>query len=183
MKFNVPRTDAALNDDYYATYQITLDNDSVFDYTFLAGDFQPSLTTLNEGDIETSFSLDVIQLGEVIPAKGSKTFNLTIHMVPNNAGNYNVSGEVEIEVEPEIEVGSVIGSIPRNSTGDLINNNMVPVTATIINSYEETKTYNIVVTNNSFELVDVNGSPLNTYSIGANTELQETVYIRIKRYL
>ena len=85
LNFNVARTEEALNDDYFATYQITISNDSVFDYTFSSADFTPSLSTQNEEDIEISYSLDEIEMGEVIPSKDSKTFYLTINMVPNNS--------------------------------------------------------------------------------------------------
>lgn len=180
LNFNVARTDEALNDEYSATYQITISNDSVFDYTFSSADFAPSLSTQNEEDIEISYFLDGITMGEVIPSKDTKTFYLTISMVPNNSGNYNVSGDVEIGLEQEQTTGSLLGSIPSNLTGDLVNNTTVAIDTTVINSYTEAKTFDIVVTNNSFELVDVNGNPLTSYTVNANGEAHNTVYVKIK---
>ena len=182
LNFFVDRTEEALNDDYYATYQITISNDSVYDYTFQAGNFTPSLTTANNDDMEISYSIEGIVQNEVIPSKESKTFTLTINMIPNTVGNINVSGETDINVEeePEEEQGSVLGSIPSNATGDLTTNQMVPVAVTIINTYSEAKNYLLSIANDKFELVDANGNPLTTSSIAANQEETKTVYLKIK---
>ena len=180
LNFFVARTEEALNDDYYATYQITVDNDSVFDYHFSTADFNASLTTGNEEDVAITYLIEGIETDEVIPSKETKTFYLTINMVPNNAGDYVISGDVDIDLEKEEDLGSLIGSIPKNSTGDLVNNNLVPVVATIINSYEETKTYDIEIINDNFELVNASGNPLSSFTIAGNSEAQQQVYIRIK---
>ena len=73
LNFFVARTEEALNDQYYATYQITITNDSVFDYRFSAGDFHPSISTQEES-AEISYLLEGIEVDEVIPSKESKTF-------------------------------------------------------------------------------------------------------------
>lgn len=178
LNFYVARTEEALNDTYYATYQITITNDSVFAYNFQSGDFNPSLNTQNE-DIEITYEINGIEANEIIPSKSSKTFNITLNMVPNDAGNFNVSGEIEIELQEDTNPGSLLGSIPKNSTGNLISNTTVPITATIINTYDENKQYNIVVTNDNFELVDINGNQLSTYTINANDEESKTIYIKL----
>ena len=181
LDFFVARTDEALNANYYATYQITIDNDSVFDYLFSAADFGVSLTMGNEEDVAITYLLDGIETNELIPSKDTKTFYLTINMVPNNAGEYVITGDIDIDLEQEDDIGSLMGSIPKNLSGDLVNNTMVPVTATIINSYEDNKSYSIIITNNNFELVDVNGNPLPSYTISGNGEEQRQFYIRIKQ--
>ena len=180
LNFYVARTQEALNDEYYATYQITISNDSVFDYKFRAADFTPSLNTQNEEDIEVSYYLEGIEVDENIPSKSTKTFYLTINMVPNNAGNFNISGETDVEVEQEEITGTIIGSIPKNTTGNLVDNQVIPIVATIINTYKENKEYNIIVTNDNFELVDINGNYLNSFTINANSEDEKTVYLKIK---
>ena len=179
LNFFVPRTEEGLNDTYYATYQVTIENDSVFDYVFKASDFTPNINNQNQ-DMDVSFSVDGIELDEEIPSKSNKTFYFTINMVPNDAGNFNVSGEINVDLEEEEETGSILASIPRDSTGNLINNNVVPIDVTIINTFDENKNYEIVVLNDSFELVDLNGNSLTTYTINANSEDTKTVYIRIK---
>lgn len=180
LNFYVPRTEEGLNDTYYATYQVTIDNDSVFDYIFKSSDFSTDLNIQNAEDIELSYSTEGIEINEVIPAKSTKTFYLTINMVPNNAGNFNISSEIDIILEEETKNGNIIGSIPKNLTGNLINNSVIPIEATIINTYTDNKTYNIIVTNNSFELVDLNGNSLPTYTINANSEDTKTIYVKIK---
>ena len=159
LNFFVDRTEEALNDDYYATYQITISNDSVYDYTFLTSNFTPSLTTENSEDMEVSYSISGIVQNEVIPSKESKTFYLTINMTPNTTGNINVSGEtnINVEEEPEEEQGSILGSIPNNTSGDLTVNQTVPVQVTIINTYSEAKNYLLSIANDKFELVKISG--------------------------
>ena len=180
LDFYVARTEEALNDDYFATYQITIDNDTFFDYSFSSGDFHASITTPNEEDAEISYLLEWIEPNEIIPSKETKTFSLTINLNPNNAGDFTIEGTLDVNLEEEQTAGSLIGSIPRNSTGNLVNNDKVPVVATVINSFEESKTYNLVITNDNFELVDVNGNPLTSFTINGNSEEQNTVYIKIK---
>lgn len=180
LNFYVPRTEEGLNDTYYATYQVTIDNDSVFDYIFKSSDFSTDLNIQNAEDIELSYSTEGIEINEVIPTKSTKTFYLTINMVPNNAGNFNISSEIDIILEEETKNGNIIGSIPKNLTGNLINNSVIPIEATIINTYTDNKTYNIIVTNNSFELVDLNGNSLPTYTINGNSEDTKTIYVKIK---
>ena len=181
LNFNVARTDEALNDDYYATYTITITNDSVYDYTFQAGNFTPSLNTESNEDMSVSYHLDGITPNEVIPSKESKTFTLTIVMIPNNAGNFNVSGETDIDLQEETIQGSLIGTIPSNITGDLTNtNNRVPITASVLNSYETAKTFNITVSNDNFYLVDSNNNPLQQFSINANSEQDYPIYLKVK---
>ena len=180
LNFYVPRTEEGLNDTYYATYQVTIDNDSVFDYIFKSSDFSTDLNIQNAEDIELSYFTEGIEINEVIPAKSTKTFYLTINMVPNNAGNFNISSEIDIIFEEDTKNGNIIGSIPKNLTGNLINNSVIPIEATIINTYTDNKTYNIIVTNNSFELVDLNGNSLPTYTINANSEDTKTIYVKIK---
>ena len=176
LNFYVPRTEEGLNDTYYATYQVTIDNDSVFDYIFKSSDFSTDLNIQNAEDVELSYFTEGIEINEVIPAKSTKTFYLTINMVPNNAGNFNISSEIDFILEEETKNGNIIGSIPKDLTGNLINNSVIPIEATIINTYTDNKTYNIIVTNNSFELVDLNGNSLPTYTINANSEDTKTIY-------
>lgn len=180
LNFNVARTDEALADDYYATYTITISNDSVYDYIFQAGNFTPSLNTQNNTDMSISYSIDGIEPNDVIPSKESRTFTLTINMIPNNAGNFNVSGETDINLQEETHEGSLIGTIPNNVTGDLTNsNNRIPITASVINSYEEAKTFNITTSNSNFYLVDANNNPLQQFTIGANSQQDYPIYLKV----
>ncbi len=181
LNFNVARTEEALNDQYYATYTITITNDSFLDYTFETGNFVPSLNTSNNEDISVSYKMEGIEPNEVIPSKEAKTFTLTITMIPNNVGNFNVSGDTEFNGDENQETGSLIGTIPKNITGSLKNNNdRMEITASIINSYENDKNYNIKINSNKFELVDENDNALQTYTIGANQEQETKFYIKLK---
>ena len=179
LNFTVARSQEALSDDYYAEYTVNFLNDTFYDYVFNTADFTPSIATENNENMEVVYDLNGISQGDVIPSKESTSFTFRITMIPNNIGNFNVSGEATIDIEEDTNSGSLLGSIPKNSTGDLKNNTRVAVTATIMNTYSTSKEYNIVLNANNFELVDENGNPLTTYTIDAFGETEETFYIKL----
>jgi len=180
LSFNVPRTDEALQDDYFATYDITIVNDTVFDYTFNSTSFIPELNLSNE-DGEITYTLTGIENGEKINSKEAKTLILTINLIPNNTGEFNITGESEVNLEDDEQTGSILASIPSNISGDLTNtSNRVEVDVSVINSYENSKTFNLSLSNSNFYLVDSNNNEISTYTISANNEQTYPVYIKVK---
>ena len=177
--FNVPRTEEGLQDDYYATYDITIVNDTVFDYTFNPTSFVPELN-LSNNDGQITYNISGIQNGEKIGSKEAKTLTLTITLVPNNAGDFNITGQTEVNLE-EDEQGSLLGSMPSGITGDLTSTaNRVQIDVSVINSYDSAKTFNLSLSNDNFYLVDGNNNNVTTYTIGANGEYTFTAYIKVK---
>lgn len=177
--FNVPRTEEGLQDDYYATYDITIVNDTVFDYTFNPTSFVPELN-LSNNDGQITYNISGIQNGEQIASKEAKTLTLTITLIPNNAGDFNVTGQTEVNLE-EDEQGSLLGSMPSGITGDLTSTaNRVQIDVSVINSYDSAKTFNLSLSNDNFYLVDGNNNNVTTYTIGANGESTFTAYIKVK---
>ena len=181
MNFNVAPTEEALQDEYYGLYTITISNNTFYDYTFNEAHFNPSLTTINNEDMEVSYELEGIEAGDVIPTLDSVTFTLKIIMTPNNSGNFNVSGDTEFELEQGEPTGRLLGSIPKNISGDLKNTNQsIAIAATVMNTYEAPKNFHITVSNDNFYLVDSNNQPLQEYTILANGTETYNIYLKVK---
>ncbi len=179
--FNVPRTEEALQDDYYAEYTITISNNTFYDYIFETTDFNPTLATINNENIEVSYSLDGIELGDSIPTLSDVTFTLRIIMVPNNVGDFNVSGDTEFELEQDTETGRLLGSMPKNITGDLKNqNDRILINVSVMNTYEANKTFHFSVSNSNFYLVDANNNNLGDFTISGNTTDTYPIYLKVQ---
>ena len=181
LHFNVSRTEESLNDEYSATYTITITNDSFYDYNYSSSGFSPSVNMENQDDMEIIYMIEGIENNEIIPSKESKTFTATIRMIPNKAGDYNITGEAGIDITEESQEGSLLGSIPKNISGDLSGNNEeIAITATVVNTYETEKSFTFTSSSSNFYLTDSNGQELNTYTISGNTTDTYTFYIRVK---
>lgn len=178
LNFNVA-SNSNLDDDYYATYEITLSNTTFYDYEFASAVFTPSVETLNDQNMTVSYDVDGIDIGENIPKLTTKTFTLTIHMYPKAPGNYNVGGESNVDVEQEAvePVGSLLASLPKNSQVNLRNSNVRDkVTVSVINSFDTAKGFNFSINNSNFKLVNANGNTLGSLTIPANTTQDFDVY-------
>ena len=182
LEFNVASA-SNLDDDYYAEYTITLSNASFFDYAFASSVFTPSVETVNNQDMNVSYDISGITLGEIIPPLTTKTFTLKISMYPVTPGTYSVSGgtEVETETEPTQETGSLLASIPNNSSVNLRGSTVRDkVVMTVINSYDTAKNFTVAINNSNFKLVDSGGTTLSNMTILANTTQTYDVYIERK---
>ncbi len=171
-----------LAQEYSATYEITMTNDSFYNYIFASNLFVPSIETTNNENLDVAFSIEGIDIGDIIPSKDVVTFTAILDMYPKDTGDYNVSGEVQIGTEQgdTPPTYSLMGSIPKNTTLDLTGSTtMQSVKLTVINTYPESKTFNISNSGNSFSVVNSSGNALGTLSVGA--EDTEEYYIYIKR--
>ena len=182
LTFNVESA-SNLDDDYYAEYDITMSNASFFDYAFASSVFTPSVETNNNQNMNISYDLSGITLGEIIPPLSTKTFKLKISMFPVTPGNYSITGEtgVETETEPEEPQGSLLASIPSNSSvnvrGSTVRDKVV---LTVINSYDTAKNFTLAINNSNFKLVDSSGNNLGNMTVLANTTQTYDVYIERK---
>ena len=172
-----------LDDDYYAEYTITLSNASFYNYEFASSIFTPSVETNNNQNMNISYDLSGITLGEIIPPLTTKTFTLRISMYPQSPGTYNVTGEsgVDTEQQPPEQTGSLLASIPNNSSvnvrGSTVRDKVV---MTVINSYDTAKNFTLSINNSNFKLVDSGGNDLGNMTILANTTQTYDVYIERK---
>ncbi len=171
--------------DYQAVYSITIDNGTFYDYDFNLAAFQPIITNSTTGDnVDPSaltYELEGIDLGDSIPAGETVTFTLKLDFTPPDDGTYGVEGNMGTELEEQPH-GSVLGAIPDNSSIDLReseNNNLAPITVTVINSYQTPRTFTLGISDSShFELVDSGGQPLSSYTIQAGETVPYTIYVK-----
>ena len=177
----IVESNSNLDDDYSATYDITITNESFFGYAFASSVFNPSVETINNQDMNISYDITGITVGEIIPRLSSRTFQLTISMFPRSPGDYNVTGDSEVNLneEGQEDTGSLIASIPNNSSVNLINNTRDRVVVTVINTYETAQTFSFSSGNNNFVLVNSSGQALSSFTIPANTTDTYDVYIQV----
>ncbi|MBQ6494742.1 MAG: hypothetical protein IJI49_01925, partial [Bacilli bacterium] len=155
------KAEGSTETDYQAVYSITIDNGTFYDYDFNLATFQPVITNSTTGEnvdqSRLSYTLGGITLGDPIPKGETVTFTITMDFNPPDDGTYGVEGNMGTELEEQPH-GSVLGAIPDNSTADLReseNNNLVPITVTVINSYQSPRTFTLGISDSShFELVD-----------------------------
>lgn len=180
LKFTVARSQSAFNKEYSATYEITISNGSFYDYAFSANTFSPSAETEANADMIVTYTLDGIEIGDTIPSGETRTFYLKIIMYPQNYGSFTVNGDSGVELDEESDKGSLLASIPKNSTGDLTSGHTsTMVVASVVNSYSSEKSFSFSITNTKFVLTDANGNPLGTYTIEPNTTADYNIYIRL----
>lgn len=176
--FNITFRRAGGNARYNAVYNITLTNNTFYKHVIKADDFNLNLSSSNGGTVTPTVS--GIEEGEVIEPGNTKTFTLTITFTPRNGGGntFVVSGDVEVVTEEQAETGNVIGSIETTSILDLVNNTIVPVEISVINTYNSSKTFSISSASNKFQITDRNGNALSSQIINANTTRNYTVYLK-----
>lgn len=182
LNFTVP-SNSALDDEYSATYNITISNTSFYDYSFASAVFNPSIETTNNQNMDVSYELSGIEVGEIIPELSTKTFAITIYMYPKTTGDYNVSGGTNVNVNEEDEepTGNLLGSIPSNSSVNLRGNTVRDkVVLTVINTYDTNQSFNLSINNSNFKLVNASGNNLGTLTVGANSTQTYDVYIERK---
>ena len=176
------QNNSALDDDYKAEYTVTITNASFYDYAFASTTFTPSVQTTNNQNMNVSFEVEGIDIGEIIPSKTTKSFTVIISMYPKAPGEYNVSGssDVDLNEEEEEPTGSLLASIAKNITLDLRNQQRDMVTVNVINSYDSAQTFSLSLNNSNFLIVDQNGNNLGSLTIPANTTQSFNIYIQKK---
>ncbi len=180
LTFNVA-SNSSLGDDYKAEYSITLSNTTFYDYEFASAAFVPSVETNNNQNMRVTYDVQGITMGDIIPKLTTKTFTLIIIMYPTAPGSYNVTGGSNVEVEQEdvTQTGSLLASLPSNSSVNLRNGNVRDkVTVTVMNSFDTAKGFSFSINNSNFKLVDSNGNNLGNLSVPANTTQTYDVYFQ-----
>lgn len=170
--------------DYQAIYTITIDNDTFYNHEFNLGTFQPIITNSSGIEVDSnylSYTLDGINIGDMIPAKSSVTFTLKLDFAPEEDDTYSVSGDLEPELVEEPN-GSLLGAISSSKTGDLresLGKDIAQFTIDVINSYQSQRTFTLSIGDTShFELVDSNGNPLGEFVSEGGTTTTYTFYVK-----
>ncbi len=172
--------------DYRAVFEVTIDNDTYYDYEFNLANFQPVIQNSQHIDVDPSYltvylAPDGPQLGDSIPAGDSITFQIYMDFAPAVDDTYTVDGEMGTELEEQPH-GTILGSIPANSTGDLresLNKNLATFTVDVINSYQSSRTFTLSLSDPvHFQLVAQDGvTPLGSFTINEGDEQTFTFYV------
>lgn len=170
-----------LNREYNATYEITMENTSFYNYIFGSTAFTPTITTNSEGTVDTSFTLDGIEPGDIIASGESKTFTLELFLYPTAPGTYHIEGDAVIDTEQqEVEHSySLIASMSNSASIDLRGNTTRDkVRVNVINTYPTSKSFVISTNNNKFTLENAAGNDLPSLSVAAESQGEYDIYIR-----
>src|SRR5574344_781519 len=104
---------------YQAVYEVTITNNSVYNYNYAGFNYNPTVTSANGTGVGTlSVTTTGITNGDVIAPGDSKTFTITLDLTvtdPDTNYNANVSTDVSGSTN---STGNIIGSVTP-TTGDL----------------------------------------------------------------
>lgn len=170
--------------DYTATYLITMFNDTHTDHVFTGFNIEPvvniSGTTSDQAGATVGYeyvnnsqsNLDIVN-NNIIPAGERRILavKLNIHAGSNKSGvDIGVSGEGEIYTSEDTS-GTFYGYLdPTEQTLDLQNNIRDCFEFKVLNTYKSAKSFSIRPGNSNFEFVDSNGNALSSFSIQAPSE-------------
>ena len=158
------------NDDFYITYAIVIENDSVFEQKVLATNFNPTIIGTGNAPSVTYTITDANNnqvLNTIIPPKTTETYYLTINVIPEAEGTWGIEGSSGVDA---VENGTVTGEITGNTQGDLTGSNTrAHFTTSVANSYETAKSFTFTINDNKFRITDSNGNDLSSMTIQANT--------------
>lgn len=176
--------EGSLENSYQAVYDISIKNDTFYDYEFNLANFQPVIKNSSGINVDSSYlstSLDGIALGDVIKAGETVNFTLTLDFNPEDDDTYTVDGNMNTDLSEEPH-GSIIGSIPEGASGDLresLGNDLAEFTITVINSYQSARTFTLNVADAShFQLVNSSGAALGAFTIEGGTTNTYTFYVK-----
>ena len=176
-------TDSELSTEYYAIYEITIANESSYDFLYNMPDY--TLTVTKDGRTYANL-LDIeitgIDKGESIDSNTEKVITAKITFSNpdiNNSGTYEVNGEFTPNLK-EDTVGRLMGSV-TNTIGDLTGTNQTAeFTVNVMSTYDEAKTFTITVADtDKYVVVDSQGLQNHQYEISANNAGQDfTFYLK-----
>ncbi|MBO6243719.1 MAG: hypothetical protein J6O41_04035 [Clostridia bacterium] len=177
-------TDSELNTEYYAIYEITIANESSYDFLYNMPDY--TLTVTKDGRTYSNLlevEINGIDKGESIDSNTEKVITAKITFSNpdiNNSGIYEVNGEFTPNLK-EDTVGRLIGNVNSDTIGDLTGTNETArFTVNVMSTYDEAKTFTITVADtDKYIVVDENGQQNNQYEISANNPGQDfTFYLK-----
>lgn len=161
-EFNV----TTLENTYEISYNITIANNTHYDYVFTNNDFNYSITVQDDSSLDVY--LDGIAIGDAIPKMSEITFSVTIRLNPNSENtdyDVNLNGDVDIDVNDD---ASLLVAI-RTREGDLSGSNtLAHFEFDALNGFDYSKIFNLYINSSLFELCDRFGNPLSTFTIDAS---------------
>ncbi len=181
LSFTVPRRQTEQSS-YIAIYSVTIQNDTFYNQVFSVDNYVPTVSqngqTLTDADI--NFALDGITNGDTIPEGESVTFSVIISFVltEDETGTFTVDDDLVVSFNSE-QTGQLFASISSSTTGDLRSpNTRAAFTVSVINTFDYSRDFTLTLANSSgFYLADTNGAQSPTFTIGAKTTQEYTVYV------
>ncbi len=167
------------NQDFFIKYAIDINNDSVSEQKLLATNFTPRI--VGSGNVpNVTYTITDANgnqvLNSTIPPKTTETYYLTINIYPQEQGSWGVEGETSVDT---VKNGIVSGSIDGSNQGNLTGSNTTAhFVASVVNSFDETKSFTLSIDDNRFSIVDSNGNAISAMSITANTTDTYDFYIK-----
>lgn len=180
---NFDLTISGQTEEYYITYLITIANNTVEDYVYVATNISPTIVSVSGNNTATS-EVEVIGIedGDTIASGETANIQLKLKFYPTDPNDtYTATGETTVEADAN-NTGTLLGSITSARVGDLTGNNEVTsFTLDVINTFTTEKTFRIVVGNNqNFVICNSSGGTLSDFTIDANSEETYTFYIKKK---
>ncbi len=166
-------TDSDLNTEYYAIYEITIKNESSYDFLYNMPDYTLTVTK-DETTYANLLNIEIsgINKGESIDSNTEKVITAKITFSNpdlDNSGTYEVNGEFAPNLK-EDTVGRLMGEVNTATIGDLTGTNQTAAfTVNVISTYDEAKTFTIAVADtDKYVVVDSHGLQNHQYEISAN---------------
>lgn len=161
-------------DEYYIIYQMDIVNNSSYDYVFNTFDFNPTVQVTGGGETDAylDYRLENLSSGDVINPGTTRTFRFKLILVPdtNNPNqNYDVGGTTEPDGTTHL-TGQILASASPDNINLQGNNDLVPVTVTVVNTYPHDVNFEMISGNGNFILTDENGNSLGTKTLRANRD-------------
>ncbi len=157
--------------EYYATYEVTMENNSFYYYEFTSTNLDSNIDATSS-NVKVSFQLLNMSEGDTIKSGQTKTFQVKIiaTLLDEVEGDINVQGDLTNDLEQE-NVGSLIGSLTGNTSGDLTGTGKsARFNAELVNTFEYNKNFTLSLSNSShFNITNCNGNDLGTMTINSNS--------------
>ena len=169
---------------YQAVYDVTITNDTFYDFTFNSINYTPTVYNSSNEVVDPSLinvTLTGISAGDKILSEDEVTFTVTFNFNPPDDDTYTVDNDMYTDLQEEPH-GRLLGSIPANTTLDLresLNNNIDSFTLTVVNTYQSSRTFTINSSDSShFRITNASGNAYGSVTLGGGETQTYTVYVK-----
>lgn len=181
--FNVTfkRADDATTNDFKATYEVELTNDSYSNYIFRGFDFNPVITASSDEDSAVlHLEVEGVTNGETLAPGSSKRFRVILVLEANNPnGTYGTQVGTEVDTtKPTTEEGELVANITSSTNNLQAPNTRATVNVEVVNTFSTAKEFTWMSSNSNLQLIDASGNPLEPVTIAANSTENYTIYVK-----
>lgn len=173
------------NATYSAAFNITIANESVYDFLFANMDYQPTINRKSNGQVIdpsfVSYAITGIKAGDKIAAHTTKTFTVTVTFNSPTA-SYTDTFVIDGDMLPEVTEDTsahILAAVNDNVlTGDLRGSNYkAPFSVNVLSTYGFDTNFTISLSSDLYSVVNASDNPLGTQVIHANDQDDYTFYI------